>query len=323
MHVVQISHQNPDASMPLIMPVLVLPNTPVDVVDAQIRANGALDLPWLRSTPPHDGIAILCGGGPSIKRQTAKIRDLTRKKGATLFGLNACAGWLVDNQFDVDIQTILDAKQETANLVETMAHRHIFASQCHPDTIDRLIRSRSRSLTLFHLNNTDIEDLLPDERVKRGGYVLIGGGVSVGITSMVMAYAMGYREMHFFGYDSSNESGATHAYRQDMNQFVPNIDVEWGDKTYNASMPMKQQAEAFPRFARELQAEGVEINVYGDGLLQAMWREPPRERQKYKLLWGDKAYRIKSFGEVIVPVFLERAKPDSTVIDFGCGTGRG
>jgi len=199
-----------------------------------------------------------------------------------------------------------------------MAKEHLFASQCHPDTVN------SVKPTLFHMNNIGIEDLFPEDRVSRGGYVLIGGGVSVGITSMILAYAMGFRELHLFGYDSSNENGETHAYAQAMNQFIPVMTVEWGDKTYTASMPMKIQAEAFPRFAAELQREGCTLQLYGTGLLQAMWGEPPAtEQQKYKKMWGFDAYRGTAPGEEVADIFIELANPTGSIVDFGCGTGRG
>lgn len=49
------------------------------------------------------------------------------------------------------------------------------------------------------------------------------------------------------------------------------------------------------------------------------------EAIKYGKLWEFKSYRISSPGEVTAQVFLEQAKPkaEASVIDFGCGTGRG
>lgn len=317
MNIVQVTYQHPDASMPLLVPVLVVPNTPEEVGNDNIIKNSALDLKWLKALKPHGGVAILCGGGPSIKNCTHEI-EVLRNMGGTVFGLNGASKWLNSQKIDVDYQVILDAKQETSELVDPKAHDYLFASQCHPDTVNKA------TPTLFHMNNLGIEDFFPEERVNRGGYVLIGGGVSVGITSMVLAYAMGFREFHLFGYDSSNDKNDTHAYPQTMNQFIPIIDVEWGDKTYSASMPMKIQAEAFPKFAMELQREGCVLNVYGEGLLQAMWKEhPTTEQQKYRKMWSIDLYRGTAPGEDIAEKFIEIVNPKGTVVDFGCGTGRG
>lgn len=58
------------------------------------------------------------------------------------------------------------------------------------------------------------------------------------------------------------------------------------------------------------------------------WVEKDRlsEQEKYEKMWGEvDNYRVVAPGEATVPIFLQNAKPkpDSTVIDFGAGTGRG
>jgi len=49
------------------------------------------------------------------------------------------------------------------------------------------------------------------------------------------------------------------------------------------------------------------------------------EKEKYEKMWAIDDYRTVSPGEQMAQLFLSQAKilPDSTVIDFGCGTGRG
>jgi hypothetical protein len=181
--VVYVDYQNPDATMPMQVPVLILPNTPEEVGNAQIAANAALDLPWFQCSPAHDRAAVICGGGPSLKDHAEAIKA----HGGTVFGLNGAASWLVGQGIKTHYQVIVDPKQETSRLVEPYALRHLCASQVHPDT---LVGIRP---TLFHMNFEGVEDLLPPKRVAQGGYTLIGGGVSVGITALVLAYAMGYR----------------------------------------------------------------------------------------------------------------------------------
>ena len=124
-NIVQIKHQNKDASIPLIIPVLVLPNTSEEVIDEHIKVNSRKDLKWLESSDAHDGLAILCGGGPSIKGFKDEIRRL-KDSGGTVFGCNGAATWLIENGIDVDIQTIIDAKLESAQLVENRAKAHIW-----------------------------------------------------------------------------------------------------------------------------------------------------------------------------------------------------
>jgi hypothetical protein len=314
-NIIYIHHKNECAQDELVMPVLVLPNTPAEQVAGHIASNCKLDVPWLSQVDAHDGVAIICGGGPSLDDSTPEIGRL-QAKGGTIFGLNGASVWLSVRGYHVDYQVILDAKQETSCLVDHDAEQRVFCSVVHPDT------GRYADM-LFHLDRDGTEDLLPPERVEEGGYALVGGGVSVGITALCVAYMLGFRTLHLFGYDSSDRGGDSHAYPQKMNLHIPKIDIRWAGEIYRCSMPMKLQAEAFGNFARMLKDAGCEVHVHGTGLLPAMWHQPPMtEREKYQLLWADYRYRVRAPGEERFQQFLDVVKPDGNVIDFGCGTGR-
>lgn len=315
----QMKVNNPGASMPLIIPVLVLCNTPDEELERNIRRNSALPLEWAAFAKPHDGTAIMVGGGPSVADHLWDIRERV-STGGTVFAMNAASAFLRRNGIEVDYQIIADAKPETATLVDEGAKHHLIASQANPDTVDA-----GMNVTLWHLGINDMERLFPAERVKRGGYALVGGGASVGNSAMCLAYVMGFREMHCFGYDSSHRNGESHAYDQPMNRLIPTVDVEWAGKVYQSSVAMKAQAEKFQITAQGLKAEGCRITVHGDGLLPAMFNTPPKdmtERDKYRLMWQFDGYRDFSPGEELVDRFLELAKPEGLIVDFGCGTGR-
>lgn len=49
-----------------------------------------------------------------------------------------------------------------------------------------------------------------------------------------------------------------------------------------------------------------------------------QETRKYKAVWSDPRYRVFSPGQQWLPMFraMIRAKPGTTVVDIGCGTGR-
>ena len=311
--------QNPLAESPLIIPIQVLCNTPDDELHANIRANSALDLPWLYFKPEHDGIAVLVGGGPSLDEHLGEIRDLV-SRGATVFACNGASKHLRLNGIDVVNQIVADAKPETATLVDPGAATHYMASQVDPDTIER-----GSNVILWHLGIENMEDLFPAERVKRGGYALVGGGAACGNSALCVAYVLGYRNMHCFGYDSSHRGENGHAYPQPMNDVIPTIETQWAGKEYVSSVAMKAQAEKFQITAQRLKQKGCTVTVHGDGLLPAMYNTPPEnlsERDKYTLMWQTASYREFSPGEQSVGVFLDTCKPDGMIIDFGCGTGR-
>ncbi len=319
----QWAYQNPHASAPLIMPVMVLCNTPDEDLQRNIKENSARDLRWVAMKPAHHHIAVLVGGGPSAADHIKDIHELDRK-GALIFAMNGASKWLHGNAVSVDYQVIADAKPETASLVDPWAEEYLFASQVNPACFHP---AGLPDTTLWHLGIEGMEDWFPADRVKRGGYALVGGGAAVGNSALCLAYCMGYRTMHVFGYDSCHRDGKSHAYDQPMNRFIPCVDVEWGRKTYHTSVAMKAQAEKFQMTAQALKQEGCTLHVYGEGLLQAMYLTQPKdltERDKYRLMWQFDSYRETAPGELAVATFLEQAKPykPGLIVDFGCGTGR-
>lgn len=310
---------NPHASGPLVIPILVICNTPDDVLNDHIRNNSARDLDWLSARDPHDGVAVMIGGGPSAADHVDDIRAL-RASGATVFAMNGASKWARGHGISVDYQVISDAKEETATLVDSAASKHLFASQVHPKTIEAVKRP-----ILWHLETGDIEQLFPEQRIKNGGYALIGGGAATGNCAMCVAFALGFREFHVFGYDSSHRDGKGHAYSQPMNDLIPTTEVQWGRREFTCSVAMKAQAEKFQITSQALKQEGCKIEVYGDGLLQCMYNTPPHrlsERDKYRLMWQFDGYREVAPGEHRVALAAQFFEKPGPVIDFGCGTGR-
>jgi hypothetical protein len=317
----QMRYQNPHASKTLTLPVLVLRNTPDEEIEANIRRNSALDLPWVGFAPERKDTAIMVGGGPSLAET---LPDIQRHiaKGGTVFAMNAASAYLTSRNIPVHYQVIADAKPETETLVDPKAEQRLIASQVNPATMD----AAGPSTRVWHLTiSLDFDKHFPEERRKAGGYALIGGGASVGNSALCLAYVLGFRRFEIFGYDSSHRGEDSHAYAQPMNQFIPTIDVEWAGKTYISSLAMKAQAEKFQITGQALKRAGCTLNLHGDGLLPAMWNTPPEsltEKDKYRLMWSVEEYRSTSPGEACVEQIMERLKPSSLVIDFGCGTGR-
>jgi hypothetical protein len=317
--IVQMDYWNPSATAPLIIPVLVLCNTADEVLKKNIRENSARDLPWINTAKPHDGVAVMIGGGPSVVDCLQEI-DALQRRGATVFCINGAAKFMNEYGVFTDYQVIADAKPETAQLVYPYAKMHLFASQVDPVTMGSVPAPR-----LWHLESEGIEDEFPPERRERGGYALVGGGAATGNSALCLAYVLGYREFHIFGYDSSHRGKESHAYPQPMNRFIPCVDVEWAGKKFFSSVAMKAQAEKFQITGQALEQAGCVLNVYGEGLLPTMWNSPPEnltERDKYRLMWQFDGYRVVSPGEAVVDRFIQVAKPEGLVVDFGCGTGR-
>jgi len=309
-----LSHQNPGADQPLVLPIQVICNTSDEALFSNIEINSRRPGKWVDGQEAHDGIAVLCGSGPSLADNLDNIR-IWREAGAKIFAMNGAAKFLDDNGILADYQVIIDAREETAQLVGP-AKEHLFGSQVHPACWDRAPNAR-----VWHLQIAEIEDHFPEYE---DSYCLIGGAASVGNTATCLAYALGYRQLEIYGYDSSHRNGKGHAFAQPMNDGDPSCWVKFGGKDYLTSLTMKLQAEKFQDTARELMFLGCQVHVHGSGLLPEMFNAPKlSEEEKYRLMWDHPEYRIMSPGENVASTFVQLCRPTGKVIDFGCGTGRG
>lgn len=317
---VQMPYRNPDASKDLILPVLVVCNTSDEELTSNILYNSASDVPWVGFHVEHSREIVLCGGGPSIADHLDEIRQ-HQASGATLWAMNGAAQFLRLNGIEAEAQVIADAKPETVGLYDPATPLHYLASQC-----DRQMFEQKGHQILWHLAiSEDMDKWFPKAKRQAGGYALIGGGATVGNSAMCIAYVLGYRTFHLYGYDSSHKNDESHAYPQEMNRFIPTVNVEWAGKTYKTSVAMKAQAEKFQLTAQALKRENCQIHVHGEGLLPAMWNTDAAdmtERDKYRMLWHTDTYRECAPAEGLVALVKQLLKPDSLLLDFGCGTGR-
>lgn len=309
--------QNPQASAPLRYGLDVVCNVDDDVILSNCLINARKVSRWIKSEQAHDRIVLLCGSGPSIREDVEIIRRMQRE-GAEVWALNNCANFLDKHGILPDAQVIMDAQEETFRAIGP-AKRHLFASQVHPSLFEAVPRAE-----LWHSTHGDVKvDEQEGFPSYEGEYCLIGSAVSVGNTAMVLAFALGYRDIHLFGYDSSNQGVDSHALHQPWNDGEPMTIVEFGGKRYISSLTMSLQAAAFHDRAKVLEREGCKISVHGYGLLPDRWNTEMAEHDKYKELWNLEEYRAYSPGEHCAETFIEWAQPAGRVIDFGCGTGRG
>lgn len=232
-----------------------VPNMDTARVLENVRANEHAG-PWLGKSAAHEEVAILCGSGPSLLSQLGFVRAI--RGAGKVFALNNASNVLARNGIWSDFQVILDARKENVAFVGG-ADRFLIASQCDPSVFEAV----AGNCTLWHPAIEGIEDLFPERSM-----TLIGGGTTVGLSAMALAYAMGFRRFALFGYDSSFMAGKTHAAPQPRTATEAfAFDVTVNDRTFQSNAAMAKQAELFPQFATQLADLDCEIRVFGDGLL--------------------------------------------------------
>jgi FkbM family methyltransferase len=233
--------------------LVLIPNVPPDELFGNVRSAMKRNAPWLQQRDAHDDTAIIVGGGPSLVDNVPMLANIA--SGATVFATNNTDAYLRSKGIVPDHHVMMDARPQMMDMVNGTPA--LYASQCHPAVL-----SEAEDLTLWHALTDGIEDIVPNG-------VLVGGGTTVGLKTMAIAFAMGYRKMLLFGFDSSYRE-SHHAYAQPLNDGERVLDVLCGGAKFRAAPWMVQQAEDFRRLATQLTQMGCEISIYGDGLLPHM-----------------------------------------------------
>jgi 2-polyprenyl-3-methyl-5-hydroxy-6-metoxy-1,4-benzoquinol methylase len=246
--------------------------------------------------------------------------------GGDVLALNNAYGFLRDRGIDPDYFMLLDARRENIDFVSNPADstRHFLSAQCHPDIFDSL-----DNVTLYFSHEENAKG------IKGKKTMLSAPAGTVGMKALSLGFALGYREFHLYGYDSSY-GDTHHAYPQPLNDNSNVIDVyiEKGGDKYITSPSFSHQAVEFVPFSRNLVELGCSIELHCSGLLPDLVRysnergEIPleiREKEKYTQIWEIEKYGKFAPGETFVDKAIEALgiEPGDLVIDYGCGSGKG
>lgn len=260
--------------------ITTLPNTPDETIYRNIAENSRRNLPWIGETEAHDIPAILVGGGPSVADDVEEIRHWS-EAGARVFALNGAVQFLAKAGITPDFQVLLDARAENRRFLKgSSAAEFLIASQCDPSLFDEAMAMAPGCVALFHANDPKLPDYVPPGR----HFHMLGGGITVGLTALSLAFIMGYRFLHLYGYDSSERAGENHAYEQvETRAESMRLEAWVGREKYLANPVMIEQVRCFEEFAPVLAEDGAVIAVHGDGLLPArarlLWPPGSAERE--------------------------------------------
>lgn len=223
----------------------------------------------IRLSDPHGRTAVVACYGPSLIDTIDQLRELAGRDDVDLISVSGAHDFLIERGIVPDYHVECDPRPHKALNLER-SHGgviYLIASVCHQDYFDRLGEADIR---LWHVSTQDhvlrlIHDLGEDPK-----HVISGGG-SVGLRSIPLLYAMGYRAMSFFGMDCSfaddgeaQWAGKHAGKRQDV------VDVDCGGRIFKSSPVLLTYATNF--FETVQKVSDLDVRLYGDGLLQGMTR---------------------------------------------------
>lgn len=231
---------------------------PQTEVLANVRHAIAQNYPVIERGDPIDRLAIICGGGPSLKGQAFLIGSL-QVGGAALFSVNKVDQFLRELGLLPNFHVMVDGRPGLDEWVAAGGIK-LYASMCDPKVLAKA--AEIGDLTVWHAQTEGIDAIFGKDPA-----ILIGGGHTVGLRAMVLAYVMGFRRIACFGFDGSYQENAHHAYPQKQNDGETVLDVIAGGRTFKAAPWMVQQAHDFKELTFQLEGMGCEISLFGDGLL--------------------------------------------------------
>ena len=230
-------------------------------------------------SPVHDKEIVIVGSGPSVKNKSnlKKIRRL-KGEGCMILAIKGAHDFLIENNIiphaalAVDpLDHIWKCFRKKRKLSQTPRPAYLIASQCHKTTFDYL---DDQEVILWHLLAHSSGELLE-------GRLQVGGGSTSGSRGIVLAYMMGFRTFHLFGFDSCLEGGGESKLRKitgerwggtvkEGEKEEPILELVCEGKTFHADPAMAAQANEIQDVVEML--EGARFKAYGKGLIQTVFQ---------------------------------------------------
>lgn len=223
----------------------------------------------IEPAPAHSRKAILACYGPSIRQTIPLLKDQAADAEADVISVSGAHDFLLANGVIPTFHAECDPRAHKADNIAA-AHpgvRYLLGSCVHPVLLDKLAGA---DVALWHVADADYLTALIKELHESGKNVITGGS-SVGLRSVSLLYSMGYREFHIHGMDCSfgdegrEQWAGKHAGKA---QEVVKVAVVTGEIMYS-SMVLLSYATQFIEMIQRMGA-GVDIRLYGDGLLQRL-----------------------------------------------------
>jgi len=238
-------------------------NVSNDQMWSNIVSNSYRTIKWFDVESANDKNIIICGGGPSLAFYLPIIKAY-QDSGFDVMSMNGSLNHLQDRGLIPQMHIMIDSREDNKIFVEKAPSetKYYIASQVHPDIFDIL---KDKDVTLFHISIPKMYEFLKDDIRARA---MIGGGRTVGLNAIVLAAALGYRNIHLIGYDSCYEDNYHHAYKQKLNDGENLLEIQVSDRKFLSSPWMVQQVRDFQDVVVPAMIDmGVKLTVHGDGLL--------------------------------------------------------
>ena len=203
-----------------------------------------------------DEPVAIVGYGPTLKEYWPKLKEYKH-----IISTSGAHKFLLDRDIVPTYHVDIDFRERKA--VHTKEPhpdvQYLFGSIVHKATLDNVL-SRGYPMKLWHIKLPGIK--YPDNEVVLEGYW------DVGQEAILVAKALGYRNLHLFGYDYAYEveTGSTHA---GFHNGPPNLRVfaKIGERYYQTSDSLARGVMVFTKLMED--NSDLSLTIHGQGLLSS------------------------------------------------------
>ena len=248
------------------------------VPDSNIMANVAysskLIKTFIQPCDPHNLTAVFCSAPPNITDFFEQIRELTKDPNNYLVCVKHSHDKLLKAGIVPWACVLLDPRPHVQDFVQDPHPdvNYMVATMVHPTTVDQLMKAKAKILGYNALVGAGEDTVLPPKSY------LINGGTTAAVRGISVFHFMGFRKFKLFGYDSSHEKPAnikekTKTGQQKYYQVNSCGKVFWTDAELVAQA---QDFEMLMKVTTPIE-QAVDIEVFGEGLVQTMFRAKKQE----------------------------------------------
>lgn len=205
------------------------------------------------------GSVSFCGAGPSLADHLSEVAS------RPVFAVNSAHGYLLGQGIVPHWTMIWDCAEVCADFaVPSRETKFLIGSRCHPRVFERLADC---DVYVWHAaGDHNILAYMEERGMKEP---LVNGGTTGVTRGIYLAYALGYRDFHLFGADSSYREDATHVagslvYEQPLPVMMNGI---WYKSTPQWAAQIEEMKIMYPMFR---EGGGATMRAYDDGMMGAV-----------------------------------------------------
>jgi hypothetical protein len=248
--------------------MLSTPPANLSVIENNIISNRSSGIDFIKfcDTQKCDNPIALIGGGPSLNDNIAELKKISHT-----MACGSAHDHAVKMGINLKWTVLYDPNRIMADYVSSAVDSctYLISSACDEEVLKKL--SGKRNL-LWNCHYAGIESDFWGEERKSVFY----GGSNVGVMAFLLAFRLGYRNFHMFGFDGHIPKNKSHAYELtdgDSTHFGDVLEIRIGSpngKSFFMYPYLLTQLIEMSNVFLKLK-DHIKVKIYGDSPLSEAW----------------------------------------------------